>query len=374
MLDKILMKSLKANIKPSKKEDLLIIKLPKPSFSSFLFTTNHFLAGSVIYTKKVYEKNPYVSVLVINSGNANCGIKESVYHSELICEAVSKKLNVPKEEIYFFSTGIIGEALPIEEIIKAIEKIENLEPFDIELASKTISTTDAFPKYVTKENSFGFAKGAGMINPSMATMLSFCFTNAKLQKEVLKDVHKDITERTFNAITVDNCQSTNDSFGIITLSEKHIELEDVKKELFDISKSLAKMIVKDGEGSNKIIKVLVKNASSKEKAKAISKAIGSSLLLKTAIYGGDPNWGRIAAAAGSTEFFIDQNSIQIKILDTVVYDKTGLNFDKKALSQKIKERDEISIELDLREGEFCFESFSSSIGYEYIKINAEYTT
>ncbi|MGB9873637.1 MAG: bifunctional glutamate N-acetyltransferase/amino-acid acetyltransferase ArgJ, partial [Hydrogenobacter sp.] len=306
----------KAGLKREGKPDLLVVLLPQACNASFLFTNNHFKAGSVIYSQKVLEKSRVVRAIVINSGNANCGVgKEGIIHAELMAKRTAENLDIEEDQVLVFSTGVIGKPLPIDNVLKAIDDACNvLEPLDIKRASEVISTTDSFPKYAFVKAGllevYGFAKGAGMIHPNMATMLAFIFTNADLDSFTLKELHREITERTFNSISVDGCTSTNDSFGIISLGVVKEDLEKVRQTLHQVSLDLAKKIVEDGEGATRIIKVVVKNASLELKARTIAEKIALSNLVKTAVFGRDPNWGRILASVGSTAFPIDQFNLK----------------------------------------------------------------
>ncbi len=376
-MNNILMGIAKAGIKESGKEDLLVIKLPFSCEAHFVFTTNHFAAAPVLYSKNMLEiSGGRVSALVINSGNANCGTGiEGYEHARMMGEKVANLFDIPKEEVLVFSTGIIGKPLPIINILEGIEyAINHLEVLDLEIAAKTISTTDRFTKYAfckkDEYEAFCFGKGAGMIHPNMATMLAFCFTNSKLMPK--KDFDT-ILENTFNSIDVDGCQSTNDAFGIISYGNFDYK-DDAYNCAYNVCKEVSDMIVKDGEGATKLINIEVKHASIKTKAKIIANAVATSNLVKTAIFGADPNWGRILAAAGSTVFPIDPLKISLYIMGVKVYDKEPLHFSKEKLSEKMKQSQEIHIVLDLKEGKESFSYRFSDLGYEYIKINAEYTT
>ncbi len=316
-MSEILMGVSCAGLKASGDPDVLVVLLPKTCQASFLFTDNHFKSGSILYSQKVFRKKGKLRAFVVNSGNANCGTgKEGEVNAKRVAERVAEKLEIDPEEVLVFSTGVIGKPLPMEKVLSAVEEAcSDLNPLDLELASRTIGTTDRFPKFgKAKEGNlevFGFAKGAGMIDPSMATMLAFVFTNAKLSKEELTSIHREVCERTFNSITVDGCKSTNDSFGLIALGEVEADTGTLKRLLEEVSLHLAKKIVEDGEGATRIIKVTVRGASLKIKAKEIARAVASSLLVKTAVYGRDPNWGRILAAAGSTEFPFDPFKVKV---------------------------------------------------------------
>lgn len=376
----ILMGIGKAGLKKSGNPDILVVALPYPCVASFVFTDNYFKAGSVIYSEGITRERERISAFVVNSGNANCGTgEEGIKHAKMMAEQVAKLLDIPKEEVLVFSTGIIGKPLPIERVLEGIEEAcQNLEPLDLKKASETISTTDRFPKYdfasFNNLETFGFAKGAGMIHPSMATMLAFVFTNASVDYLALRRTHERITERTFNSITVDGCKSTNDAFGIISLGEVEADLQVVELELQKVSESLAKQIVADGEGATKVIKVSVRSAITEVKAREIAKSVANSLLVKTAVFGRDPNWGRIAAAAGSTVFPIDPFKIEIYVGGYLLYDGKPHDENLPKAKKHLEEDKEIEITIELNEGEYEWTYYSSDIGYDYVKLNAEYTT
>ena len=371
----------KAGLKASGKPDVLVIVFPKTCPVSVLFTSNSFKSGSVIYSEKVYrESGGYARAFVINSGNANCGIgKEGILNAELMSKAVARNIDADPREVLVFSTGVIGKPMDIQAVESAIDHAcSQLEELDLKTASEVISTTDRFPKFdfVKKESleTFGFAKGAGMIHPNMSTMLSFVFTNASLDPFTLNKLHLDVNSRTFNSISVDGCMSTNDSFALVSLGLVKKELEEVSRQVEEVSLNLAKKIVEDGEGATRIIKVVVKNASISLKARYIAEKVATSNLVKTAVYGKDPNWGRIVAAAGSTPFPIDQFKMKVYIGNHLVYDG---KVHPKALSNAklyMEESKEVEITIDLQEGKESWVYWASDLGYEYVRINAEYTT
>ena len=205
-------------------------------------------------------------------------------------------------------------------------------------------------------------------------MLSFVFTNADLDYITLRKLHEKIGDRTFNSITVDGCESTNDAFGIISLGEVQADTDIVEYELMKVSETLAKQIVADGEGATKIIKVNVRSTITEVKAKTIARAIANSLLVKTTVFGRDPNWGRIAAAAGSTEFPIDPLKMEIYVGGYLLYDGKPRDENLGKAKKHLIEDREIDITVELREGDYEWTYYSSDIGYDYVKLNAEYTT
>ncbi|MEJ5338752.1 MAG: bifunctional glutamate N-acetyltransferase/amino-acid acetyltransferase ArgJ [Aquificaceae bacterium] len=374
----ILMGVGRAGLKSGGKPDLLVVLLPQTCRASFLFTRNHFKSASVLYSQKVF--NGKVRAMVINSGNANCGVgKDGLLHAELMAKRVAERLEIQEEEVLVFSTGVIGKPMPIGDVLNAIDSACSLlEPLDLKRASEVISTTDSFPKYdfvkKGKLEAFGFAKGAGMIHPSMGTMLAYVFTNADLDENVIERLHRDINERTFNSISVDGCMSTNDSFGLISLGLLKEDLQAVSDAIEEVSLSLARKIVQDGEGATRVIKVHVKNTSIQLKARLIAQAIATSNLVKTAIFGRDPNWGRIVAAAGSTPFPIDQFRLKVYMGTHLLYDGKVHPRALEGAKRYLEESQEVEITLDLMEGKESWTYYSSDLTYDYIKINAEYTT
>ncbi len=369
-----------AGLKEDRGPDILVIKLPEGSEVSVLFTQNSFRSASVEYSMEVYGKGGSVRAFVINSGNANCGTGKVGYeHARRMAETSAEFLGVQPEEVLVFSTGVIGEFLPIERVLGGIEgACSSLEELKPEMASWVISTTDRFPKVGSWEGGnlrvYGFAKGAGMIEPSMATMLAFMFTNAKMEGESLRELHEWVNERTFNSITVDGCMSTNDSFALVALNEVVAERETLKMAIEEVSLTLAKKIVKDGEGATKVIAVTVMGARTEKKAKAIARKIANSLLVKTAVFGGDPNWGRIAGAVGSAGYKVDPASMRIYLGDILLYEGIIKEYDEEEARDYLRSSKEVRILVDLGEGSHQWTCYSSDIGYEYIRVNAEYRT
>ncbi|MCS6957179.1 MAG: bifunctional glutamate N-acetyltransferase/amino-acid acetyltransferase ArgJ [Aquificaceae bacterium] len=375
----ILMGVGRAGLKSGGKPDILVVLLPKTCNASFVFTGNHFKSASVLYSQSIFKGK--VRALVINSGNANCGVgKDGLLHAELMAKKVVERLELEEDEVLVFSTGVIGKPMPIGDVLSAIDSAcEVLEPLDLKRASEVISTTDRFPKYdfVKKDKLevFGFAKGAGMIHPNMGTMLAFLFTNADLSVDVLEMLHREVTESTFNSISVDACTSTNDSFGLISLGVyKEEDVQKVRQAVEEVSLNLAKKIVQDGEGATRVIKVTVKHASIKLKARLIAQSIATSNLVKTAIFGKDPNWGRIVAAAGSTPFPIDQFKLKVYVGNHLLYDGKVHPRAVEEARKYLQESTEVDIVVDLMEGKESWTYYSSDLTYDYIRINSEYTT
>ena len=378
----------KAGIKPSGDYDILVLKF-KPSVYSLVLTQNSLAAAPVIYDKNLRVKTDKISAIVVNSGNANAatgeqGLKNTIRMAQL----TSQLLDIPDDQTFVFSTGVIGVQLPMEKVEKGIKQAcENLTDLDLELAARAISTTDSFQKYYTLSDQIdgkmfqivGIAKGAGMIHPSMATMLAYIFTDVKIEKSLLDELMKEITEKSFNSIDVDGCESTNDSFLVVATGEGELEITEENKEIFKekllrVATELAKMIVRDGEGATKLIQINVYQATSEEEAKKIGEAIALSNLFKTAMFGNDPNWGRILSAVGQLHLDIDFSKVKLYIGDFLIYDGKPTEYDRQKAEEYLKNNSEITIELYLDRGDKDWTYYTCDLTYKYVEINAEYTT
>ena len=378
----------RAGIKPSGDYDILVLKFPESVYSVYL-TQNTLAAPPVIYDRLVSEMQETISAIVVNSGNANAatGIK-GMENTEKMAEMVAEKFDLYKEEVMVFSTGVIGVQLPMEKVETGINQaVNNLQELDLELAAKAISTTDSFPKFYEiadeidgkKYTIKGIAKGAGMIHPNMATMLAYIFTDVQIEKELLDKSSKIVLERSFNSIDVDGCESTNDSFLVVATGESDLKIDDSNKvqftkQLLKVATELAKMIVKDGEGATKLIEINVHQAETKEEAKEIAEAVALSNLFKTAMFGNDPNWGRILAAAGQTHFDIDFSKVKLYLGDILLYSEEPVDFDRVEAENYLKNNKEITIDLYLGKGESSWRYYTCDLTYKYVEINAEYTT
>ena len=360
--------------------DLGFIRSDDEMRVAYLFTTNRFQAAPLKYVLKKGVKT--TNFLLANSKNANAMTgEEGIKDIEEILDYLGKKTEV-KNPI-MSSTGVIGVRIDKDKIKNGIEKFDFNEKNSNKFA-KAIMTTDSFEKEIAFEieGDFGkfkiggVAKGAGMINPQMATMLCFITTDADIPESEMKDILNEVNEHSFNAISVDGDTSTNDSVFLMTTSKASYDKEAFKEALRQVMLKLATDIVRDGEGATKLVAFNVKGAKNKEEAKKAAKALTNSLLMKTAIFGEDPNWGRIASTIGASGVECSENSIIIKIGDVTLYEKGKIlmtsEIEEKA--HKVMKKDSFSISVDLGIGDGEFTAYGCDLSYEYVKINAEYRT
>ena len=360
--------------------DLGFIRSDKEMDIVYLFTTNKFQAAPIKYVllKNIKKTN----FILANSKNANAltgedGIKDIVE----ILEFLSTKILVKNP--LMSSTGVIGVRLDKEKIKKGIEKFDFNERNSNKFA-KAIMTTDSFPKVVAfeVEGEFGkfriggVAKGAGMINPAMATMLCFITTDANIPENEMKEILSEINEVIFNAISVDGDTSTNDSVFLMTTRSADYEKEAFREALKKVMQKLALDIVRDGEGATKAVAFVVSGAKDKNEAKIVAKNLTNSLLVKTALFGEDPNWGRIASTVGASGVECYEKRLKIAFENVVVYDRGKIIFDRETerKAHEIMKRKEFKIYVDLGIGDGEFTAYGCDLSYDYVKINAEYRT
>ena len=381
-----------AGIKQTVKDDMLVIQMAEQSTCAAVFTQNAFCAAPVHVAKAHLAHGP--RWLLINSGNANAGTGEQGMQDALhSCAELAKVVGAAANQVLPFSTGVIGQPLPVTKITAALPTaIHHLAPDNWDKAARAIMTTDTFPKGVSKIITVagqpitinGIAKGAGMIQPNMATMLGFIATDAKINKALLQHCLSLAVEQSFNRITVDGDTSTNDACVLmasgcsdapeITADSEHYAI--FADALMTVCKQLAEAIVRDGEGATKLIRIVVKEALHDEEAVRVGKTIAHSPLVKTAFFASDPNWGRILAAVGRSgiENLVLEN-VQI-FLDDICIVRNGGRADDytEEAGQQVMNRDEITVTVKLGRGEASQEVLTCDLSYDYVKINAEYRT
>ncbi len=364
--------------------DLAFISSEQSCEVSAVFTANKFQAAPIKHFKK-YPKNFKTNFILINSKNANAMTgNEGINDIDDIFGKL-KKYNKNIQNPIMSSTGVIGYRLPAQKITDAFKKFD-FSSKESNLTAKAIMTTDTFKKelcfqvILPNDKTFHIAaicKGAGMINPAMATMLCFITTDAKIPKKDMDELLKNSVDNSFNTISVDGDTSTNDT--VILLSNAMSEVYD--KEAFKIAlntltKELSLQILKDGEGSTKVVAFEIKNASTKEDAKKAATMLSNSLLVKTAIFGKDPNWGRIASTIGASGIEAKEEKLIIKYDDIVVFDHGVSQMDEEVEKKafKVMQKESFKISCDLNIGLFSYTAYGCDLSYEYIKINADYRT
>jgi glutamate N-acetyltransferase/amino-acid N-acetyltransferase len=344
-----------------------------------LFTLNKFQAAPVKHYQ-MYPNNFQTNFVLINSKNANALTgNKGIEDINIIFSSLNFNLTNP----IMSSTGVIGMPLPKQKIIDAANSF-NLSSKNTENLSRAIMTTDAYPKtcmYEVKlEDGASFklgavAKGAGMINPNLATMLCFICTDANIPKKDMKELLEINTYTTFNAISVDGDTSTNDTVLLLANKKSNVYDKEAFKEVLRlVMHDISMLMVADGEGATKTVAFEVKNAISKEEAEIAAKALSNSLLVKTALFGEDPNFGRIASTIGASRITCDEEKLIISYNDVVVFNKGEICFDQilEAKAVKVLKNDKYKVICDLGVGESKFTAYGCDLGYEYIKINADY--
>ncbi len=368
-----------------KDKDLGLIFCPQECWVAATFTTNKVKAAPVVVSAKKIAQNPTAKAIVVNSGNANCCTgQKGLNDAKEMCYLAAKELGIKEEEVLVCSTGVIGALLPMDRVREGIARaVKQLEREDLNF-SKAILTTDTHTKRIAvevEENGFTFriggcAKGAGMIYPNMATMLAFITTDVEIPRTELQAMLSKAVKESFNRISVDGDMSTNDT--VILLSRKGKQLPKELIPIFQdvltrVCESLALMIVRDGEGATKVVKVTVKGAKTEEDAEKACRKIVNSLLFKTALYGEDPNWGRIMGAVGASEAEITPEKIDIYFEDVKVV-SCGMAVDPDAEKEatKVMQRDSFEVVIDLKMGDAQYHMFTCDLTYDYVRINAEY--
>lgn len=381
-----------AGIRQTVKDDLLVIAMAENSTCAAVFTQNAFCAAPVLVAKVNLAHAP--RWLLINSGNANAGTGEQGMRDALACCAgLAEVVRGASDQVLPFSTGVIGQPLPVDKILAALPlAVAQLGDAHWEKAARAIMTTDTFPKGVSKTIMIdghsvtlnGIAKGAGMIHPNMATLLGFIATDAKISRPLLQQCLAAAVEQSFNRITVDGDTSTNDACVVIASgcsSAPEIQANTEAYRLFaeallQVAKQLAELIVRDGEGATKLIRIIVSQASTDEEAVRVAKTIAHSPLVKTAFFASDPNWGRILAAVGRSGV---ENMVLEKVqiyLDAVCIVRNGgrANDYTEEAGQRVMDQPEITVTVELGRGEAEQEVLTCDFSYDYVKINAEYRT
>ena len=384
-----------AGFKRSGAPDFALLFSEVPANAAGVFTTCRFAAAPVRYCKEILAKGGKLQAVSVNSGIANaCTGKPGLEASRKTAALAAAKLGIAPDAVAVASTGRIGVQMDMALIEKALDlAVPQLSADGGNDAARAIMTTDTVPKAVAakleingKTVTIGaMTKGAGMINPGMAglhaTMLCFITTDADIDKDVLAGMLEENAQNSFNRITVDGDMSTNDTVLIFANGVSGVKIAagtqdeaDFKAALLEVMKNLAHRMVKDGEGSTKLVTIEVVNARSVEDAKKAAESVANSLLCKTAWFGNDPNWGRIAAALGYSGAVFDPDKCDISIDGVPVMTQGGDAGTPESVAAEVVKKDEFTIRCDFNDGDSNYWVWSSDVSYEYVKINADYHT
>jgi glutamate N-acetyltransferase/amino-acid N-acetyltransferase len=388
-IDGLEMSSISADLYGDGRDDLALFYFSKGANYATLTTSNSITAEFIPWNNNSHKK--IIKGLLVNTKNANTFTgKQGKDALDNLTHFIKKKFHIDLNKIFIASTGVIGEPFPYEKIIGSMSHHSEKNKSNWLNAARAIMTTDTFPK-LKEANTLidgkkviikGIAKGSGMIAPNMATMLGFIFTDANITRPVLQALLKEINEDSFNSITVDSDESTNDTVMLIStnyVKHKIIKtkndkrLKNFKTQLKIVMLNLAEQIVKDGEGASKLIEVKVIGANNTKSAKVIARSIAESPLVKTAIYGEDPNWGRIIMAIGKSKETININKLKIKLGAKLVASQGMRNIKyKESDLKKYMKSNRINIEVDLGIGNSEAKMMTCDYSYDYIRINASY--
>jgi glutamate N-acetyltransferase/amino-acid N-acetyltransferase len=378
----------KAGVKHGRPErlDVALIVSERPCAAAAVFTTNQVIAAPCVVTRRHVERGA-LRAIVVNSGNANaCTGEQGERDAIAMAEAAAAVVSCSPYEVAVASTGVIGFKLPVERIAAVLPGIELTEG-GWDDTSRAIMTTDTRPKVAERELNLtggtvrmgGVAKGAGMIHPNMATLLAFVTTDAAVDPSDLRRIVSRAAETTFNAISVDGDTSTNDTLLVLAngasgVTPKGADLAAFEEGVRAVCADLARMIVADGEGATKVFEVRVRGAASPADARLAARTITNSNLVRTAIHGGDPNWGRILAAAGRSGARVDDRKASVRIGDLFVYRSGAPVVVADADVRALFAADAIEIEVTLGLGDGDATAWGCDMSAEYVRINAEYMT
>jgi glutamate N-acetyltransferase / amino-acid N-acetyltransferase len=386
----IKLNAVSAGIKKNNQLDLMIIELPVGATVAGVFTQNAFCAAPVTICKQHITQQP--RYIVVNSGNANaCAGEQGMTAALDCCKAIGANASVSHEQVLPFSTGVIGEPLPADKIINGIPALlAGLEKTNWLLAAQGIMTTDTCAKGATHSFEYegetivvnGISKGAGMINPNMATMLGFIATNATVTQDVLNVLSFNAANQSFNRITIDGDTSTNDSCILVAAAETMCVVDSSDSDLYRLLENavnhvyttLAQAIVRDGEGATKFISVQVEEGATANESLQVAYAIAHSPLVKTAFFASDPNWGRIVAAIGYAGIeALSVDNIRVYLDDVLIVENGGRSKTySEAAGQTVMNQSEITLRVCLGRGDAAETIWTTDLSHEYVTINAEY--
>jgi glutamate N-acetyltransferase/amino-acid N-acetyltransferase len=387
-VDGIRLSSGAAGIRYKDRDDLLVIEIAEDSSVAGVFTQNRFCAAPVLLCREFLAVNT-PRYLVVNSGNANAGTgQKGLENARQVCQSLADLQGVPVEQVLPFSTGVIGEQLPVEPFIKTFPKVlEGLDTGNWSQAASAIMTTDTVPKVFSKQLNIdgktvtitGIAKGSGMIEPNMATMLGYVATDAEIETSLLQSMLKQSTDLSFNSITVDGDTSTNDALVLIATGKSGVTIDSDNTAVFldalnEVCLYLAQAIIRDAEGATKFVTLTVDTAPDLETARAIAFTVARSPLVKTALFASDPNWGRLLAAIGRSPVkALDISKLSLRLGDTpLIEGGEPVATYTEAKGQLEMNKSEITIRISLNVGEANTSVWTSDLSHDYVTINAEY--
>jgi glutamate N-acetyltransferase/amino-acid N-acetyltransferase len=381
---------IEAAIKKPGRNDMGLIYSESEAVAAGTFTRNRVKAAPVrIDMQKV--RTGKGQAIIVNSGNANaCTGRQGMQNATEMCELPARSLRINPSLVYVCSTGVIGTPMPMERLREKMEDlVQGLGKYSLSDVAQAIMTTDTFPKISSRELDISgekvvisaCAKGAGMIAPNMATMLCFILTDAKIETKALKSALRDSVDISFNRITVDGDMSTNDTALILAnglAGNKEItahsrKFKQFRSALTEIAYGLSEMIVRDGEGARKLIEIEVRRAKSEKDAERAAKAVANSLLVKTALYGNDANWGRIMAALGYSGIAMREDKVDIYFDDLLIV-RHGLSEGRDGEANSLLNKSRVKITIDLRFGQGKAKVLSCDLSEDYVRINADYRT
>ncbi|MEJ2367951.1 MAG: bifunctional glutamate N-acetyltransferase/amino-acid acetyltransferase ArgJ [Acidobacteriota bacterium] len=381
----------------SKRRDLAMIVSDIPASAAAVFTQNQFAAAPVQLSRK-HVADGRAQAIVVNSGNANaCTGDQGDRDAMAMAKTMAEALNIPVEDVIVASTGVIGEPLPIDKIVKGIDfyaRDLTKRRVHATMAASAILTTDTYPKdYFAnfsvdglRINLAGIAKGSGMIHPNMATMLAFLVSDIDIEASLLDETLREVVNKSFNMISVDGDTSTNDMVCVLCngragnkpIMKKNRAYLVFRRQLEKACTTLAKAIVSDGEGATKFVEYRVNGAKTEEEARRVARFVSTSALVKTALFGRDPNWGRILAAIGNSGVAVDPGRVDLHIgsrrsIMPVAAKGGWAGCDLKKLRQMMRSS-KIRIVMDLNLGDASAVAWGTDMSYEYVRINAMYRT
>lgn len=383
-----------AGIRKQGRRDLMLMQFAPGTQVAGVFTQNGFAAAPVQVCRERLAARSGIRALIVNAGNANCGTGEQGLHAaRATCEAVAQQLGCSAEEVLPFSTGVILEHLPVDRIVAALPRCAaSLAPANWADAAEAIMTTDTVPKAASRTVEIagrtvtvtGMAKGVGMLQPNMATMLAFIATDAKIEEQALRGLVREVADVSFNRVTVDGDTSTNDSFVLIATGRCDIavigqgtpEYLRLRETVVAVAVELAQAIARDGEGATKFVTVQVNGARDEAEALRVARGIANSPLVKTALFASDPNLGRLLMAIGNAgmESF-DPSRVDLFLGNVQVIDRGGRAASyREEDGVRVMKPAEITIRVELNRGGASTVVWTCDFSYDYVKINAEYRT